>query len=122
MLNLKSTNGHPIYLLVNGPCHIDQNAIDQVLQQVEASNPVFEEGEPYVVQYSQAEAVEEVAVSQPETDIKHEIPDGDEIPMPQTANNAEVFASVSHKVNGIQSSAVEQVEQTEATPMEPEPV
>jgi len=122
VLNLKSTNGHPIYLLVNGPCHIDQNAIDQVLQQVEASNPVFEEGEPYVVQYSQAEAVEEVAVSQPETDIKHEIPDGDEIPMPQTANNAEVFASVSHKVNGIQSSAVEQVEQTEATPMEPEPV
>ncbi|KAE9554345.1 hypothetical protein FO519_002455 [Halicephalobus sp. NKZ332] len=122
VLNLKSTTGHPIYLLVNGPCHIDQNAIDQVLQQVEASNPVFEEGEPYVVQYSQAEAVEEVPVSQPETDIKHEIPDGDDMPMPQTANNAEVFGNVSHKLNGVQPSTEEEQEETDTTPMESDSV
>uniref|UniRef100_A0AC34R8H1 C2H2-type domain-containing protein n=1 Tax=Panagrolaimus sp. JU765 TaxID=591449 RepID=A0AC34R8H1_9BILA len=97
VLNLKSEEGHPIYLLVNGPCHIDQSAIEQVLQQVEASNPVFEEGEPYVVQYSQVEDDVPTSEELDDTQIKHEVPDAEEVPMPETANNAEVFAHVNDK-------------------------
>uniref|UniRef100_A0A7E4VFV0 C2H2-type domain-containing protein n=1 Tax=Panagrellus redivivus TaxID=6233 RepID=A0A7E4VFV0_PANRE len=51
VLDVRTTNGDQVFVLVNGEPRIDQQAIEQVLMQVEASEPQYD-GTPYVVQYA----------------------------------------------------------------------
>uniref|UniRef100_A0AC34GL46 Zinc finger protein n=2 Tax=Panagrolaimus sp. ES5 TaxID=591445 RepID=A0AC34GL46_9BILA len=100
VLDVRTSSNDQVYILVNSDTTIDQHAVDQVLLQIEATEPRYD-GTPFVVQYAPhaEDEMEEIPeehhyVEENEVQIKDEIEDNDGVDQPIEDKNVAQLSEI----------------------------